>query len=89
LIESFGVETARAETDLPYSVLAPVRVDEHRDEAAVHALSARCTHLGCLVAWNRSDLAWECPCHGSRFAADGTLVQGPATAGLEQRELSS
>jgi glycine/D-amino acid oxidase-like deaminating enzyme/nitrite reductase/ring-hydroxylating ferredoxin subunit len=59
----------------------------YRDDDGVHALSARCTHLGCIVAWNRADRAWECPCHGSRFAADGTLVQGPATADLEQREL--
>ena len=52
------------------------------DEGALHTLSARCTHLGCIVGWNPADRAWECPCHGSRFAADGTLVQGPATADL-------
>ena len=60
----------------------------YRDESgAVHALSARCTHLGCIVGWNRADRTWECPCHGSRFAHDGTLVQGPATADLDRREL--
>jgi Rieske Fe-S protein len=60
----------------------------HRDaEGQVHAVSARCTHLGCLVAFNRAEGAWECPCHGSRFAPDGKVVQGPAVRPLERREL--
>jgi glycine/D-amino acid oxidase-like deaminating enzyme/nitrite reductase/ring-hydroxylating ferredoxin subunit len=60
----------------------------HRDDAGVvHAVSARCTHLGCIVGWNGADRAWECPCHGSRFAADGRLVQGPATADLSPEAL--
>ena len=60
----------------------------HRDDAGeLHVLSARCTHFGCIVGWNTADRAWECPCHGSRFAADGTLVQGPATADLPPESL--
>jgi glycine/D-amino acid oxidase-like deaminating enzyme/nitrite reductase/ring-hydroxylating ferredoxin subunit len=62
----------------------------HRDEnGQLHALSARCTHLGCLVGWNRADRTWECPCHGSQFAADGTLHQGPATEPLDPLTLPS
>jgi len=49
-----------------------------------HVLSARCPHLGCLVAWSEADKEWECPCHGSRFTAKGQLLQGPATTGLER-----
>jgi glycine/D-amino acid oxidase-like deaminating enzyme/nitrite reductase/ring-hydroxylating ferredoxin subunit len=60
----------------------------YRDDAReLHVLSARCTHLGCIVAWDPADRSWECPCHGSRFAADGTLVQGPATADLPSESL--
>ena len=45
-------------------------------------VSPVCPHLGGIVEWNNSDLAWECPLHGSRFAPDGSLLEGPATRGL-------
>ncbi|MFZ3555621.1 MULTISPECIES: FAD-dependent oxidoreductase [unclassified Streptomyces] len=65
------------------------RAAVYRDpDGKLHALSARCTHLGCLVAFNAAERAWECPCHGSRFDTDGRVVQGPATRGLEQRDIS-
>ena len=47
------------------------------------ALSAVCTHLGGVVAWNDAERSWDCPLHGSRFAPDGTLIEGPATSDLE------
>jgi glycine/D-amino acid oxidase-like deaminating enzyme/nitrite reductase/ring-hydroxylating ferredoxin subunit len=60
----------------------------HRDDTGeLHAVAARCTHLGCLVGWNRADRTWECPCHGSQFGADGSLLQGPATAPLRPLSL--
>ncbi|WP_338898183.1 FAD-dependent oxidoreductase [Streptomyces sp. TG1A-60] len=60
----------------------------HRDEAgSLHAVSARCTHMGCLVGFNRAERTWECPCHGSRFDPDGTIVQGPATKPLKRRDI--
>jgi len=56
-----------------------------RDEAGrVHACSAVCTHMGCLVGWNATDRTWDCPCHGSRFALDGSVIHGPAVAALER-----
>ena len=64
------------------------RLAVYRDEAgALHALSPRCTHLGCLVSFNAAECAWECPCHGSRFATDGKVIQGPATEPLERRDI--
>jgi len=47
-----------------------------------HRVSPVCPHLGGIVNWNDADKAWECPLHGSRFAPDGTLLEGPATGDL-------
>ena len=59
----------------------------HRDlDGRLHAVSARCTHLGCIVRWNEAEATWDCPCHGSRFEADGALANGPATAPLEPEQ---
>jgi glycine/D-amino acid oxidase-like deaminating enzyme/nitrite reductase/ring-hydroxylating ferredoxin subunit len=58
-----------------------------RDAAgALHAVSAVCTHLACVVSWNPAEESWDCPCHGSRFAADGTVIQGPAVDDLARRD---
>ena len=60
----------------------------HRDDdGRLHALSARCTHLGCIVDWNGAERSWDCPCHGSRFDVDGSVLSGPAVAGLERRTI--
>jgi Rieske Fe-S protein len=60
----------------------------YRDEAGtLHALSARCTHLGCIVHFNDAERAWECPCHGSRFDIDGSVIQGPANKPLQRKDV--
>jgi glycine/D-amino acid oxidase-like deaminating enzyme len=47
-----------------------------------HKLSRVCPHLGCIVAWNSTEQTWDCPCHGSRFSAEGRVYQGPANSDL-------
>lgn len=59
-----------------------------RDDAGrLHAVSALCSHMGCVVGWNAGMKTWDCPCHGSTFAADGTMLHGPAVDDLERVEL--
>ncbi len=56
------------------------------DEAGLsHAVSSTCTHMGCMISFNDVEREWECPCHGSRFALDGSVLQGPATSPLRRR----
>lgn len=52
------------------------------DDGLLHCVSAVCTHLGCQVAFNTAERTWDCPCHGSRFDVDGTVLQGPAVKDL-------
>jgi glycine/D-amino acid oxidase-like deaminating enzyme/nitrite reductase/ring-hydroxylating ferredoxin subunit len=56
------------------------------DDGALHAVSSRCTHLGCQVAWNAAERTWDCPCHASRFTVDGEILNGPAVDPLEPRK---
>jgi glycine/D-amino acid oxidase-like deaminating enzyme/nitrite reductase/ring-hydroxylating ferredoxin subunit len=54
------------------------------DEGGLHAVSSRCTHLGCQVVWNGAERTWDCPCHASRFDVDGDVLNGPAVDPLER-----
>jgi Rieske Fe-S protein len=59
-------------------------VAAYRDEEGkLHAVSAVCTHMGCILGWNETDRTWDCPCHGSRFELSGEVIHGPAAKRLE------
>ncbi|WP_410649708.1 FAD-dependent oxidoreductase [Amycolatopsis sp. cmx-4-54] len=61
-------------------------VAAYRDPGGeLHAVGAHCTHLGCLVAFNNAEKTWDCPCHGSRFGLDGSVIQGPAVRALPKK----
>jgi glycine/D-amino acid oxidase-like deaminating enzyme len=61
----------------PWRLQAKSSVDDVQ-----YQVSPVCPHLGGIVNWNDVDKSWDCPLHGSRFAPDGTLLEGPATRGL-------
>jgi glycine/D-amino acid oxidase-like deaminating enzyme/nitrite reductase/ring-hydroxylating ferredoxin subunit len=59
------------------------RVAVYRDaQGVVQMCSAICTHMGCEVQFNAAETTWDCPCHGSRFRTDGSIIAGPAETRL-------
>jgi glycine/D-amino acid oxidase-like deaminating enzyme/nitrite reductase/ring-hydroxylating ferredoxin subunit len=93
----FGDRTKTPRMDLP-SDIPPgegrvLMVDErrlavyHDPKGGLRAVSATCTHLGCVVAFNDAEATWDCPCHGSRFALDGSIITGPALKPLAQEQI--
>ena len=83
---------AREASDVPRGEARVVRdglgkTGVYRDAGGeLHAVSLRCTHLGCLLRFNSAETSWDCPCHGSRFDVDGAVLEGPAVSPLDRRE---
>lgn len=67
------------------SGLKKIAVARERD-GTLHRRSASCTHLGCIVHWNGTEQCWDCPCHGSQFAPDGSVLNGPALKPLSAED---
>ncbi|WP_416147869.1 FAD-dependent oxidoreductase [Salipaludibacillus sp. HK11] len=60
----------------------------YRDEQGkLHVVDTTCKHMGCEVEWNNGELTWDCPCHGSRFSYDGSVIEGPADEPLESLQI--
>lgn len=70
---NFAADVAESVTGLTKGLLFPW--EKHT--------CARCTHLGCKLAWNPDEKSWDCPCHGSRFDKDGRLLDEPAQRDLK------
>jgi Rieske Fe-S protein len=74
--------------DIPRGEGRLVRMGAHKvaayrdDKGLLHLRDATCTHLRCIVDWNSAEKSWDCPCHGSRFDAEGRVLNGPALADL-------
>lgn len=90
--DRIGLPGTQTIDDLKDGDGAVVRVDGRavavsRQGDRLCAVSGVCTHLGCQVAWNHAEGSWDCPCHGSRFDAQGSVIHGPATRDLKSRPL--
>jgi Rieske Fe-S protein len=57
------------------------------EDGTLSVCSAVCTHLGGVVRWNSAEQSWDCPCHGSRFAPDGEVLNGPALHALKRLDV--
>ncbi len=76
----------------PYAKLFSPSRTILRPQLAVNAVEAvgnlltptapRCPHLGCALKWNSAEHSWDCPCHGSRFDENGSLLNNPATGDI-------
>ncbi|CEG25615.1 FAD-dependent oxidoreductase [Bacillus sp. B-jedd] len=61
------------------------RAGGYKDETGkLYLVDTTCTHIGCECEWNSAEKSWDCPCHGSRFAYNGDVIEGPAIESLKK-----
>lgn len=83
-----GRQNPFAEVFSPSRTILRPQLAVNAFEAAASMLTPtarRCPHLGCALKWNPCERTWDCPCHGSRFTEDGSLIDNPATGGLKNQ----
>lgn len=62
-----------------------VNVGIYKDEnGKIYRINPYCSHLKCLLTFNKLDKTWDCPCHGSRFDIRGNLIYGPANENIHE-----
>ena len=87
--EAAGEAVRIALADLPVGTAKNLRykgaasIIVRTGEKNIHALSAVCTHLGCIVKWDVSKEVLVCPCHAAIFDINGNVISGPAPRPLE------
>lgn len=80
-----AVDLGESTRGLLKGVFAPVKKrEEKRNEVCL-----RCAHMGCRLEWNPDEKSWDCPCHGSRFSEDGSLLDEPAQKPLHRKSPES
>jgi Rieske Fe-S protein len=92
-IDYFTLDKLKDLDDIPAGEGKVVSVDGEKlavyrgPDDTFTVFSPVCPHLKCIVKWNAADLSWDCPCHGSRFATDGSVIEGPSFAPLKPAEM--
>jgi glycine/D-amino acid oxidase-like deaminating enzyme len=84
--KSIYVHTGDSGQGMTHGVVGSlIKVAAYRDsEGILYARSAACIHVGCHLHWNSFEVCWDCPCHGSHFAVDGTALNAPAVSPLAE-----
>lgn len=78
--------------DFPKNSVTPFRQGKfylvRRNDGGFLAVSLKCSHLGCSIAWNESENQFICPCHSSIFDINGEVLKPPAPRALDIYEIS-
>ena len=80
-IETGAMKNGEAATGSLHGEKAAVYKDP---QGTIHSLNRTCMHMGCMVNWNNAELSWDCPCHGSRYDAEGRVIHSPTVKDLEK-----
>ncbi len=88
--DKISIEKITSVADLAAGEAKVVKLEGHTiaiykdEDHVIHTVNSACTHIKCTVGWNNAEKSWDCPCHGSRFSFEGTMLTGPARKDLEQ-----
>ena len=83
--EEDGLIPIGAPEDYPPGTIKPFakyKIIVFSDEQGLYAISSECTHMKCTLSFRKDEKIFACPCHGSKFTKEGSLLHGPAKKGL-------